>query len=102
MERKNELSRLLHTLPVNDEVHFQPSENVKLSDPCVLYWFSRYRDFFGNDGRHIVREEYKVTHVYKDPTQNLRGVIRSLFTYVIFDRVYIADNLYHDVYTITM
>lgn len=102
MERKNEISALLHTLPVNDEVHFQPSEKVKLTYPCILYWFDRYTDFFASDGRHIVREVYTVTHVYQDPNQNLRGVIRSLFTYVDFDRVYVADNLYHDVYTVHM
>ena len=102
MERKNEISRLLHTLPVRDEVHFQPTEKVKLSYPCILYEFDGYRDFFASDGRHIVREKYTVTHIYKDPTQNLRGTIRSLFSYVDFDRVFIADNLYHDVYTIFM
>lgn len=102
MERKNEISKLLHTLPVHDEIHFQPSEKVKLSYPCILYEFDKYRDFFANDGRHIIRERYTVTHIYKDPTQNLRETIRSLFTYVDFDRVYVADNLYHDVYTVVM
>ena len=102
MKRKNDIGKLLHTLPVQDEIHFQPSESVKLKYPCILYEFDGYRDFHGDDGRHIVRESFTVTHIYKDPTQNLRETIRSLFSYVRFDRVFIADNLYHDVYSVYM
>lgn len=102
MRRKSELSLLLHTLPVNDEIHFQPPESVKLEYPCVLYEFDNYRDFNANDRKHITREKYIVTHIYKDPTQNLRETIMSLFIYVYFDRVFVADNLYHDVYTVYM
>lgn len=101
MEQKSKISQLLHTLPVKDVI-FQPSESVKLKYPCVLYDFNGYKDFFGNDGRHIVRERYTVKHIYKDPTENLRTTIRGLFVYVDFDRTFINDNLYHDVYTVYM
>ena len=102
MKRKNELSAILHTLPVHDEVHFQPPESIKLKYPCIIYKFDGYRDFRANDGRHITRERYLITHIYKDPTNNLRETIRSLFLYVDFDRMFINDNLYHDVYTVYM
>lgn len=102
MKRKSELSQLLHTLPLEGEIHFQPPENIKLKYPCIIYKFDRYKDFYAGDGRHIVREAYTVTHIYKDPTQNLREAIRLLFTYADFDRVFVNDNLYHDVYTIYM
>lgn len=102
MKRKSELSRLLHQLPLNDEIHFQPTESVRLKYPCIVYKFDGYRDFHANDGRHITRERYQITHIYKDPDKNLRETIRSLFLYVDFDRTFINDNLYHDVYTVYM
>lgn len=100
MNRKNDISRSLHTLPLNDRIEFQPNESVKLKFPCIVYKFVGYRVFRADDGRHITREQYSVTHIYKDPTQNLRETILSLFLYVSFDRGFVNDNLYHDVYTV--
>lgn len=83
-----------------ERVHFQPSESVKLKFPCLIFKFDGYKDFFANDGRHMLREKYSVTHVYQNPEADLQEEILSSFLFASFDRPYIADNLYHDVYTI--
>lgn len=100
MDHRNEISEKLHTLPVNDEIHFQPPEDVKLVYPCIIYSFDGFRTFHGNDGKYLLREEYTVTHIYQDPIEELHSTILSLFNYVSYDRGYIADNLYHDVYSV--
>lgn len=83
-----------------DKVHFQPPESVKLTFPCILFKFEGFKEFFANDGRHMLREKYTATHIYREPEADLKEEVLSAFLFASFDRPYIADNLYHDVYTI--
>lgn len=101
MKHKNDVGDILSNV-IGDEdlVHFQPSESIKLTFPCILFKFEGFKDFFANDGRHMLREKYSVTHVYQNPEADLKEEILSAFLFASFDRQYIADNLYHDVYTI--
>jgi hypothetical protein len=100
MEKRLMISEKLHELLGSDEVHFQPTESVKLKYPCILYSFEDYRFSRANNGKYLKREHYTVTHIYQSIDENLREQMLSAFMYSSFERTYTADGLYHDAYNI--
>lgn len=98
--RRLVLDEKLRSLLGNGNVYFQPPETIRLKYPCIIYELSdgdtRYADNLG----YLFARKYQVMHVHLDPDEDLMDEIRLGFQFSRFDRRYVADNLYHDVYTI--
>ena len=95
-----ELRKKLRTVLGNDNTYFQPPENVKMSYPCVVYSFEDFIQRYANNRVYQYDRRYTVTFISYDP-DNLyyEGMINN-FDHVEFDRRFVADNLYHDVFTV--
>ena len=98
-ERRYELNSLLQEILGSNFVYFQPPENLKLHFPCIIYELSGKDVLHANDAKYRKVRRYTVTVVDKDPDSIIPLKIEEL-PLCTFDRVYVADNIYHSVYTL--
>ena len=93
------LQARLEALRVGVSVYFQPPPQVKLKYPCIVYQRDdTYKAAADNVGYLFLRM-YTVTAIYKDPDDDLPDRIVKL-PYTTHSTSFIADNLYHQVFTL--
>ena len=74
---------------------------VVLLYPCIRYERNRIRNIHANGHVYLQHPSYTVTVIDKNPDSELTAVVSRL-DQCRYDRPYVADNLYHDVFTITV
>lgn len=99
MADRTELQELLETLLGSKAVYFQPPTSIKLVYPCIIYERSKITSTFANDHPYNHDKEYTIMVITKDPDSDIPDKIANLDK-TSFDRHYVADNLYHDTFTI--
>ena len=80
-------------------IYYQPPESVKLKYPCIIYERDAIDSIYANNKPYSHFKRYIITVITKDPDSILPEKIAGL-PMSSFDRNYIADNLYHDVFTL--
>ena len=90
----------LRELLGNGNVYYQPPESIKLKYPCIIYELSGGDTKYADNMGYMFGRKFDVMHIHLDPDVDVMDAIRTGFSYSRFDRRYIHDNLYHDVYTI--
>lgn len=99
MDRRLELQALLEELLGSGNVYFQPPESFKLVYPCIVYKKETFNVWRANNGVYKAHQPYQVTLIYHDPDYELPKTIAEL-PYCRHDRNFVANNLYHDVFTL--
>lgn len=94
---RTELGALLHTIANN--VYFQAPGAVKMRYPAVLYALDDIQNTHGDNSVYAQMKRYRLTVISHDPDEPLVDQVSQLPT-ARFDRQYVADNLYHNVFTI--
>lgn len=106
MGQRLQLQSLLENLLVTDEepdkklkVYFQPTENVQMEYPCIVY----QRDFqdtkFADNTSYNGAQRYQVTAIDRDPDSVIVPKLNQL-PLCKFTRFFVAENLNHDVFTL--
>lgn len=98
MRDRADLSKVLHELC--DNVYFNSPSNVTMNYPCIRYSFDGDSHVRADDIRYINYGRYQLIHIYKSVSNRLYEEILGAFRYISFDRQYVSDGLYHDVYTL--
>lgn len=80
-------------------VYFQPPASVKLKYPAIVYSRKTIDNTFANDSVYKQDHAYEATVIYTEPDSDLPVKV-AMLPMCRFDRHYIADNLYHDVFTL--
>ena len=97
---RRKLQTVLEGVLGSNHVYFQPPESVKLVYPCLVYEFDNINAVYSNNVIYKAVDRYTITHIYEHVSDaTLVDDILDL-PYAAFDRTFISDNLYHDVYTI--
>lgn len=99
MDRLALQEALVEILGVSN-VYFQPSTNVKLQYPCIVYELKSIDGGFANDKRYITHRGYQITHIYQHYQNNLQDKMIEKFDYISFITSNKVDGLYQDIYTI--
>lgn len=86
-------------LDICPNVYFQPPESVKLKYPCILYSLDIIDPRKADNRLYYQYKRYMVTIIDRDPDSELPLIIAKL-QYAKHDRTYVADNLYHYVFTL--
>lgn len=82
-------------------VYFQPPATTKMQYPCIIYKRNVMDAAYANNSKYIKSQNYMITVVYKDPDSDLSERLFSSFDFCSPNTpTYVADNLYHDVFTI--
>lgn len=99
MNKRIELHEKLVAILGSSHVYFQPPSSIRLSYPCIVYSRNSVYDIYANDQRYIGKKSYTVTVITKDPDSMIPDKLYSL-PLVSFNRQFVTDNLYHDVYNV--
>ena len=100
MRDRLELQSKLVDLLGSKNVYFQPSTNIKLSYPCIVYELKNFDDRFANDARYNTNRVYQINHVYQRYQNNLQEKSRERFQSIAFNNSSTLDGLYKDGYTL--
>lgn len=96
-DRRSRLQNLLEEILGSDEVHFQPSENVAMVYPAIVYGRDgAWRVSADNTGYHRV-QRYQVTLISRDPDHPAVEKL-GLLPLCTDSRSFTADGLNHDVF----
>ena len=99
MESRLKLQTILEDILESGNVYFQPPSSVKMSYPAIVYSRSDMRSTFADNSLYKINDAYTVILIYDDPDSVTPRKLLSL-PMCSFDRHYVADNLYHDVFTL--
>ncbi len=80
-------------------VYFQPTVNIRIAYPCIIYSLSNIDTKFADNIPYIRQKQYSLTVIDKDPDSMIVDKVSDL-PRCSFDRHYTADNLHHWVFTI--
>ena len=83
----------------SERVYYQPPENVKIKYPCIVYEKGRLDPRHADNSRYMTWQVYTITAIDRDPDGRFPEKLLTL-KYCSFDRRFVSDNLYHDVFTI--
>lgn len=99
MADRQTLSLIFKQILSNNNVYYDPPENLKLQYPCIIYSHASNWQKHADDIKYLSKKCYTVTVIDKLPDSSLSEAVNNL-PYCSFDREYAADNLHHYVYTL--
>ena len=98
-QRSQELQAAFEELLGNRNVYYNPPESVKMSYDAIRFTRSRIDNRFANDSVYLQTHEYTVTVITRDPDAPIIEKVSKL-PGCSFVTSYVADNLYHNRFTI--
>lgn len=81
-------------------LYYQSPGNHLLKYPCVLYNLANDITRYADDNAYNIKIHYQVTLMHKSPMDELIELLMRNISYCSFDRRYISDNIYHDVFNV--
>lgn len=97
MSKRIKLDTILRSISTN--LYYQPPSNLKLSYPCIVYSLEHDKVSYSNGKKYSIYNQYQITLISKNPDDPIHEKLSNL-EFCRFDRRFISDNLYHDVFTI--
>lgn len=94
-----ELHDILKKLPSVEHVYYTPPTDVSMNYPCLLYNLSSMLVRHADNVPYLGAKRYSLTWIDEDPDTVVPSYILDL-PYCSFDRSYVADGLYHFVFTL--
>jgi hypothetical protein len=93
------LDTKLREILCNSNIYYNPPASVQMKYDAIRYSRKRIENVFADNSVYLQNDCYEVIAIYRDPDSDLPRKI-SMLPMCSHDRQYIADNLYHDVFTI--
>lgn len=90
----------LETVLGSRNVYFQPPQSLKMKYPAIIYDFARINVKKANNQPYLKDRNYTVTLVHNDPDNTLVDELLEHFMFISLDRPYVADGLYHYVFSL--
>lgn len=97
--RRIQFQKILEEILGNDNVYYQPPESIKLKYPCIIYEKNNIDVDYADDSAYQMNDMYLVTLIGRDPDTEIPYQLLLLPT-SSFERRFVSDNLYHDVFRI--
>lgn len=100
LERSSqELQTTFEELLESRNVYYNPPASVKMSYPAIVFRRSRINNTFANNAVYRQTFPYEVTVITRDPDASIVSKI-SMLPMCSFDRSFVSDNLYHNIFTL--
>lgn len=81
----------------SSNVYYQPPESLKMKYPAIRYSKSRIESTHANNGKYLKNNRYEIVVIDDDPDNPVIDKLLDL-PYCAYDRRYVSNNLYHDVF----
>lgn len=101
MDNRLKMQTFLEELLGSRNVYFQPPSSVLMKYPAIVYTIDDFDNAHANNGVYSQAIVYSVTVIDRDPESKVTEKISRL-PKCRFDRRYIANNLTHDVFTLSI
>jgi len=98
MGSRLELHALLLSLLPN--VYYQPPENVGMTYPCLVYHLTGMGTRHADNRAYTSYKKYTLTLITSDPDSDILATIIKTLDMSRFEATFIANNLYHTVFSI--
>lgn len=98
-DRRLILHEKLKSILGNPNVYYQPPESVKIRYPAIVYSRNGIENTHADDTVYYRKTFYEITVIDKQPDSEAADKI-SLLPFCRFNRHFVSDNLYHDVFTL--
>lgn len=82
------------------KLYYTPPENIKMEVPCCIYTTEDIATSRADDSHYIRNIRYSLTIIHKDSKLDYGMKIMDAFPTSSFDRRFVSDGMYHDVFTI--
>jgi len=92
------LRRVLQETAGAVHLYYQPPASLRMEYPCIRYELNRIRNTHANGHIYTQHPSYTVTVIDKSPDSEITAAVSRLDK-CRHDRHFVADNLYHDVFT---
>lgn len=100
MGSRLELHEVLKGVLGTNNVYFQPPPSLKMHFPCIVYERVRINTRFADNDPYHLYDVYQVTFIGTDPDSDIPKKLSKL-SRTVFERFYINDNKYYNVFRIT-
>lgn len=97
MRDRLDLDRILRDILNSDNVYFQPPKNLSMKYPCIRYSVNDLDATRADDRLYIGKIGYEIIYIAKSTDMDIFEKIANI-PYCRFNRQYISDNLYHNVF----
>lgn len=87
------------TLGPDVKLYFQPTQNISLVYPCVIYERENARTQHADNLPFLNTKRYSVTYIDEDPDSGNPDKIAAL-PLTSFNRFFVSDKLNHDVFVV--
>ena len=104
MRDRKELSPILHAIMASKyqtfKVYWQKPNSSKITYPCIIYSMDTINTNHADNTAYRNLRLYSITLIGREPDND--DLIEQLLAlpYCTFDRRFINDNLYHDVFNL--
>lgn len=98
-QRSQELQATFEELLESRNVYYNPPASVRMSYPAIVFTRSNITNRFANNSVYKQFNRYEVTVITDDPDDPIIDKISKL-PMCSFDRSFVSDNLYHNVFTL--
>lgn len=98
-QRRLDLHEELCTVLGSRNVYFQPPPNIYMKYPAIVYSQSGVDNWQANNDVYKQSIQYTVTAITLNPDSEIVTKL-TLIGMCRFDRSYVKDNLYHNVFTL--
>ena len=100
MGLRTDLQTKLEEFLGSDQVYYQkPGSPGTLKYPCVVYQRVPGYYIHSDNSLHASVNRYMVTFIHRDPDADYPDRMAK-WPYCSYDRRFVADNLYHDVFSL--
>ena len=79
----------------SDHVYYQPPSSIRMSYPCIVYELDMIDGPRADDTLYLQQRRYAVKYISRDPDNKVIDAFLEI-PYCVFDRRFVAENLYHD------
>ena len=94
MDQRLELQGILEDILGSENVYFQPSENIRMSYPCIVYSLSSDTVLRADNELYFRKKRYSIQIIDRNPDSPFPDVIAAQ-PLCSFERFFIADGLNH-------
>lgn len=99
MPTRLDLQKLLEKTLGSRNVYFQPPPNVQMEYPAIVYKLNHLQNHYRFFDVYIQSHFYSVIVIDSNPDSPIVMDV-SRIPGIQYDRNYVSDNLYHDVFTL--
>ena len=100
MGSRVELHEMLKSILGTNSVYFQPPSSIKMNFPCIVYERVNINTQYADNDPYQHYLVYQVTYIDKNPDSDIPMKLADVHQ-CAFERVYKANEMYHNVFRIT-